>query len=261
MPYANNQGVHIHYKVEGKGPPLVLQHGLSADLEMWSLNGFVEALKNDYQLILIDARGHGASDKPHNPEAYRMALRVADVVAVLDELKVSKAHYLGYSMGGEIGWGIAKYAPGRFYSLIIGGSLPYEQDPNEPSPWAEGNIQLLKKGIDALVAAAREMWGARWTPEWEAITSANDTEAMIALLSMRERVGFVDVLPTLTVPCLLYVGEADDLCPYSEARKCSEIIPNAIFISFPGLDHIETVFRTDLVLPHITRFLAEVGGD
>jgi len=61
-------------------------------------------LKDDYQLILIDARGHGASDKPHDPEAYRTETMVADVVSVLNDLNIEKAHFLGYSMGGQIGW-------------------------------------------------------------------------------------------------------------------------------------------------------------
>jgi pimeloyl-ACP methyl ester carboxylesterase len=50
-----------------------------------------------------------------------LELRVRDVVIVLDHLHINKAHYFGYSMGGWIGFGIAKYAPERFHSLIIGG--------------------------------------------------------------------------------------------------------------------------------------------
>jgi len=86
MPYANNQGVRIHYEVEGDGPPLVLLHGFGNTLEMWYDSGHVESLKNDYRLILIDARGHGASEKPHDPEAYKMELMVTDVVAVLNSM-------------------------------------------------------------------------------------------------------------------------------------------------------------------------------
>ncbi len=66
MAYASNRGVRIHYQVEGDGPPLVLQHGLFWSVAGWSRVGYVDALKPHYRLILIDARGHGVSDKPHD---------------------------------------------------------------------------------------------------------------------------------------------------------------------------------------------------
>ena len=47
MPFANNDGVCIHYEVEGQGPPLVLQHGFSGNLDSWRLLGWVDALKQD----------------------------------------------------------------------------------------------------------------------------------------------------------------------------------------------------------------------
>ncbi|MCY4577785.1 MAG: alpha/beta fold hydrolase, partial [Chloroflexi bacterium] len=62
MPHADNNGVRIHYHVEGEGAPLVLQHGLTSSILRWYEFGFVDALKSDYKLLLIDARGHGDSD-------------------------------------------------------------------------------------------------------------------------------------------------------------------------------------------------------
>ena len=100
MPYADNGSVRIHYQVEGEGPALVLQHGFTESLVDWYECGYVESLRPDYRLILIDARGHGASDKPHDPDAYVLNRRVADVVAVLDALDIRKALFWGYSMAG-----------------------------------------------------------------------------------------------------------------------------------------------------------------
>ena len=250
MPYANNQGIRIYYEVEGQGPPLVLQHGRAAALQCWREVGHVKALKDDYRLILVDARGHGRSDKPHDPQAYRMALWAADIVAVLDDLGIDKAHFHGYSMGARIGFAIAKYAPERFHSLILGGQHPYERE------WREGSFELWRKGVDATVAAVKPMYGQWWTPLLEEVQRANDLEAMIARFTLRERVGLVDALPGLMVPCLIYVGENDG--NYSNAKKASKIIPNATFISLPGLDHIAAFFRSDLVVPHVREFLAEV---
>jgi pimeloyl-ACP methyl ester carboxylesterase len=86
VPYAVNQGIRIHYRTEGDGKPLVVQHGITDSLETWYDLGYVEALKPQYRLILIDARGHGASDKPHEPDAYDWQRHVEDIAAVLDDL-------------------------------------------------------------------------------------------------------------------------------------------------------------------------------
>ena len=91
MPYVDNSGVKIHYHVEGDGPPLVLQHGLTNSLETWYAYGFVEELQKDYRLILVDARGHGRSGKPHDPADYDLKLRVSDILAVIDDVGVDKA--------------------------------------------------------------------------------------------------------------------------------------------------------------------------
>jgi hypothetical protein len=95
MPYGDNGGVRIHYQVEGEGPALVLQHGFTESVVDWYEAGYVKALRPDYRLILIDARGHGASDKPHDPDAYVLNRRVSDVVAVLDALDITKALFWG----------------------------------------------------------------------------------------------------------------------------------------------------------------------
>jgi pimeloyl-ACP methyl ester carboxylesterase len=76
---------------------------LTGYLESWRERGYTNVLGDDYRLILIDARGHGRSDKPHEPEAYVRELRATDVVAVLDDLGIGKTNYFGYSMGGRIG--------------------------------------------------------------------------------------------------------------------------------------------------------------
>ena len=96
MSSAVNGGVQIHYEIEGNGIPLVLQHGFSQSLGDWYQAGSVDALKFDYQLILVDARGHGEeSDKPYNGTSYGLSSFVGDVVTVLDALGIERAPLLG----------------------------------------------------------------------------------------------------------------------------------------------------------------------
>jgi pimeloyl-ACP methyl ester carboxylesterase len=86
----------------------------------------------EFRLIYVDHRGVGRSDKPHDAQAYAMPLRVADAVAVLDELGIGRAHFIGNSYGGRLGFGIGEHAPGRVLSLVIGGQQPYFIDPDGP---------------------------------------------------------------------------------------------------------------------------------
>jgi pimeloyl-ACP methyl ester carboxylesterase len=69
MPEVSNDGVRISYDVAGEGRPLVLLHGWSCDRSWWTEPGYVDDLERDHLLLLVDLRGHGASDKPHEPAA------------------------------------------------------------------------------------------------------------------------------------------------------------------------------------------------
>src|SRR4051812_17951565 len=102
MPYVTVGNLRNHYEVEGAGDPLVLLHGISDSLASWYDFGYVEALAPDYQLILVDLLGHGDSDKPHDPDAYRYEAHADHVIAVLDAVGVPATHLLGYSMGGFV---------------------------------------------------------------------------------------------------------------------------------------------------------------
>jgi pimeloyl-ACP methyl ester carboxylesterase len=248
MPFANNQGVRIHYEVEGKGPPLVLQHGFSDSLQTWYELGYVDGLKSDYRLILVDARGHGASDKPHEPEAYKPASNAADVVSVLTDLDISRAHFFGYSMGGWIAFAMAQYAPQCVHGLIIGGGNP--NPPASPDPMLQA---LLQRGVEAIPAH----WGAPLSPELAARLLANDRQALVAYRTQRlSSPGFIAILPQMTMPCLMFAGETDAVYPAN--KEAVTRMPNVTFFSLPGLGHADTFFHSDLVLPHVIQFLRTI---
>jgi pimeloyl-ACP methyl ester carboxylesterase len=251
MPYADNGSVRIHYQVEGEGPALVLQHGFTESLVDWYECGYVEALRSDYRLILIDARGHGASDKPHDPDAYVLNRRVADIVAVLDALDIARALFWGYSMGGWIGFGIAKYAKQRVRALVIGGQHPYARS-------MEALRQMVRTGIaqgsGEFVASMEEMFGPESAARKGRLLSM-DLEALLALA--QDRPSLEDILPTMPMPCCLYAGEIDPI--YPEVEVCSRHIPRVTFFSLPGLSHCEAYARSELVLPRVTGFLKAVN--
>ena len=254
MPYVDSSGVSIHYHVEGDGPPLVLQHGLTSSLENWYAYGFVEELQKDYRLIMVDARSHGRSGKPHDPKDYDLKLRVNDVLAVMDDLGVTKAHYMGYSMGGRIGFGIVLHALDRFHSLIIGGMSANTANSDVPP---QDRILLLRQGMAQYVADAETKEGPMESGRKERLL-ANDPEALIAATTApRGTDGLEEILPRINIPCLLYCGEADGFFP--GAKEASQIIPDAAFASFAGLNHGQTSRAAEQVLPDVTKFLKEAA--
>src|SRR5262245_9489115 len=247
MPYVANGGIRIHYETEGAGSPLVLQHGLAQSIRSWHRAGYVSALKAHYRLILIDARGHGESDKPHNAAAYALAEHVGDVLTVLDALDVPTGHFWGYSMGGVIAYGLAKYAPDRFDALLIGGAQPYGRtlpasrpDGSDPRAFLESLFgRLGLQNLDAMPTDFRNE------------LLANDFRAMAA--AYQDRTSLEEILPTITGPCLLYVGEADVILP--RVQDCAKRIANATFVPLPGLDHVAAFNEAAMVLPHALSFL------
>lgn len=257
MPYADNNGVRIHYEVEGQGPPLVLHHGFAGWLENWYDTGYVGALKDDYQLILLDARGHGASDKPHEPEAYGLELMSRDVLAVMEATGTGRAHFWGFSMGGRIGFAMHRFFPTRLQSLIIAAAGLTEASPDKPNPGREQQIALMRQGHGAWLAYWEKACGPWWSPEMRNRLSASDLEAHIAQQGPQEPVGLEDTARTMALPCLVYAGERDP--GYAGAKRAAEIIPGAVFVSFPGLGHVDVLGRKDLIVPHIRQFLAGLG--
>ena len=152
MPYATNtyDGARIFYEVVGKGPPLVLRHGLLGSGEDWRAVGFVDGLSGRFQLILVDGRGRGKSDRTPQPQAYQPPIQVADVVSVLDDLGIDRSHFLGYSEGGVVGCWMGVHAPERLRSLAIGAAncmngLP-EQHVHLARPPEAGHAEL--RGYD-----------------------------------------------------------------------------------------------------------------
>lgn len=255
MPTVDNNGVQIYYEIEGDGPDtLVLQHGYSDSLETWREYGYIDALAPEYRLVLIDARGHGKSDKPHTPESYELRETTADIVAVLDAIGVDRAHFYGVSMGGRFGFGMACYAPERLRTLMIGGYQP---------GFVPSRVKAFIEFMQGGAAAFIPVWEAQG-PVSDALRqrlASNDTEALIAFQIQRTRLTDEDKiassLQTLTTPYQLICGDQDTLAPYTELKLYAEQLPAGKLITVPGINHLELMQRIDLVLPHLHSLFAE----
>jgi pimeloyl-ACP methyl ester carboxylesterase len=264
MPYTDNHGTRIHYEVEGRGPALVLVPGFAGTLEDWREFGYTSALGKRNRLVLIDPRGRGASDRPHSRDAYDMQRMVQDLVAVLDDLEIEKAHYCGYSMGAVIGFSIPFHAPGRFHSLILGGAAyPLAGNTLRDDPLVVAIEQGLEQAIatspdhpmEAFVAALEAVLGP-YPPERRARMLDGDARALVAAaqaMRMTDWPPAEAVLPRISLPCFIFAGEKDTF--HGGAEQCTALIPKAAFCTVKGLGHLEVYARSDLVVPHIRQFL------
>lgn len=122
----DSNGVKIRYFTAGEGEAVVVIHGWMGDSTMWGKDASGNTKLNPlpgFQAIALDCRGHGKSDKPHDPKQYGAEME-GDVVRLLDHLKIKKAHLIGYSMGAFIAAKVAAGHPDRVLSVIYGGQAP-----------------------------------------------------------------------------------------------------------------------------------------
>lgn len=115
--YAENDGVKIHYVSIGEGPLVVMIHGFPDYWYTWRHQ--MDVLKDDFQVVAIDQRGHNKSDQPEGVEAYDMRLLVADVAAVIRHLGQEKAVIVGHDWGGMVAWQFAMHLPEMTDKLIV----------------------------------------------------------------------------------------------------------------------------------------------
>jgi pimeloyl-ACP methyl ester carboxylesterase len=131
MPYARNavDGSRVYFEDDGgEGTPVLILGGFLDPIDLVRGSPIAQALRQlaeEFRLVYVDHRGHGRSEAPHDARAYAMPLRVADAVAVLDELGIERAHFVGISWGGRLLFGIGQHAPQRIRSLVIVGQQPY----------------------------------------------------------------------------------------------------------------------------------------
>ncbi|MDE2715923.1 MAG: alpha/beta fold hydrolase [Dehalococcoidia bacterium] len=257
MPYAASEGARIHFRVEGTGPPLVLLHGFGVSGDAWRTGGHVEALSDRFQVITMDARGHGRSDKPHDLAAYSLPKRVRDVTSVLDAVGVKSACILGYSLGGITAYGVSTYAPQRIRSAIVLGAHPYtDRLPVDFEEWGQRYIDCGAK----VAIERREAESGPLSHEQKGELEARDWKALGAALVATSRVqGLSEGISQGRIPYMLLCGTRDE--DHDLARQASVEFPNVSFRSLEGLDHHESRSRLDILIPIVKDFFGSGLND
>jgi pimeloyl-ACP methyl ester carboxylesterase len=257
--FASNpiDGLPIAYRATGAGPAIVLVHGTALSQVIWRGFGYVRDLATDHTVITLDLRGHGRSGKPHEGSAYRMELFVADVLAVLDVLEVERADYLGYSLGGRIGFAIADAFPDRIGRFVSAAGAPGNQQGAFDRLFFPGCIDILKTaGMEGFLESWQQHSGNPIDRETRAAMLANDAAALAAYMRQAE----VDTgvpehrLGTLDLPTLMLVG-SEDAERLAAAKLVQATARQARLQVLPGATHGDLLWHPD-ARPAIRAFLA-----
>lgn len=207
----------------GEGPALLLLHGWGAAGSQWREFGWIDALGSGRRLIMPDVRGHGRSDKPHEPAAYAMDQLVGDVISVLDAEEIREADVCGYSMGAAIAAAAAVAQSHRVRSLTLGGTP--NQDVAERMAIGR-SLRRLQKDHPR-------------TRSYRAFAETQpdaDIDALGALLEAGLVVPSPDALAAYSGAALVAVGDRDRR--RSAAREYAANLPRGRLLEIPGADHM-----------------------
>jgi pimeloyl-ACP methyl ester carboxylesterase len=240
--FFDSDGVKIHYTVEGKGEPLLVIHGFSGSAQQMS--GINKLLSNNFQVIAVDCRGHGQSEKPHDLDAYGMNM-IEDHIRLLDHLKIKKAHVFGYSMGGAIAIGIVGFHPERVLSAIVGGAgwIPPGQVRDiaglDWDDFAESMEQ--GKGIAPLMLALTPEGDPQPTPEQlemanKEFNSTQDPLALAALIRNFVPSPTEAQIRSNKIPVLALIGDKDP--GKKDVDRLDGLMPNLKIVVIPNADHM-----------------------
>jgi pimeloyl-ACP methyl ester carboxylesterase len=260
----------IAFDDEGSGPALALVHAGVADRRMWS--AVAGSLAARYRVIRHDVRGVGESLPPTGPWSHH-----TDLLDLLDELLITRAHVVGASIGAGIAVEAALARPSTVASLILvapGGALLGEAPASFRPTWA-AEVEALDRGdIDGAVEINLRAWvdGSRRSPdaidpevrafigrmqreafeipEWDAEQAPEHELAPPAAGRVRE----------LTCPVLVVVGDADDPVIVSMAERIAGEAPRGRLVVLPGVGHMLNLERPELFIELLSSFLADVGS-
>lgn len=211
---------------------VVCVHGFASSCrDNWVETGWVRALTAaGYRVVGVDQRGHGASDKPHDPHAYSMDAFVADLVAVLDTYLVDGVRYLGYSLGARVGWQLAVDAPEHVGRAVLGG-IPDGRPLgrlriDQARAYAESGMPVEDVVTQNYIRLAERV-------------RDNDLRALVALAEGM-RFGDADPDPDRPPrqPVLFATGSEDAILERSRTLAASA--PEGTFVEIPGRHHFNT---------------------
>jgi len=236
MAHFPSGGLSLAYDDFGKAGdprPLILVHGFSSNrVENWRRFGWYDAIeRKGLRGIAFDHRGHGESDKPHDPALYGRKILAGDILALMDHLNLERADLFGYSMGAYAALEAAISAPGRFRNLILGGVGARMFEPREMSFTM----------ADAMKAASADDIPEPMLRSFRqfAEEQGEDLAALAACAGSANAMRDPDSLALIRAATLVVAGQRDQLA--GSPQGLADLIPGAKAVTLPGCDHFSAI--------------------
>jgi 3-oxoadipate enol-lactonase len=253
--------IDFHCLVEGpEGAPwITLSHALANNLTLW--DDVAGRLSDRYRVLRYDQRGHGRTKAVPGPYSFEQL--VGDVIGLWDALGVERSHWVGLSIGGMIGYGLAIGHPERLRSLVACDSRP--DAPPDYAAYFQYRIDSAReKGMAGLAQPTIERW---FTPESVAadLPVLEKVREMIRTTDPIGHEGCCRALKTLAfgpelhriaTPTLILGGERDKGAPPEALAAAAAKIPGAEHAVIPAAGHISVLENPEAAMAVLERFLA-----
>jgi pimeloyl-ACP methyl ester carboxylesterase len=272
MPHlTTDDGIKLYYEEVGSGIPVVFVHEFAGDLRSYEMQ--MRCFGQRYRCIAYNARGYPPSDVPNDGEKYSQERARDDIRAVLDALKIDKAHIVGLSMGGFATLHFGFSYPERARSLVVAG-CGYGATPDKRGQFAE-EAEAAAKNFEKLgMAKAAEGYALgptrvqfqnkdpRGWREFADQLAENSTEgAARTMRGVQKRrpslFDLVDKMKAITVPTLIMTGDEDWPC-LEPGILMKRTIPTAALIVMPNAGHTINLEEPAAFNQHISEFFHTV---
>ena len=241
--YAPVDGIRIWYAIFGHGEPVILLHGGLANANYWGNQ--IRKLQQHYRVVVMDSRGHGRSTR--NGQPYGYDLMAADVIGLMDFLKIRKAAIVGWSDGAIIGLDIAMHHPDRVSKLF---AFAANSDPSGVADIAHSPV------FNAFIARAQK--------EYEALSPTpgqfNAFVAQITRMWQTQPNWTASDLHRITVPTWIVDGDHDVAIKRSNTEFMAANIPDAGLLLQPEVSHFSFLQDPEQFTNDVLHFLQHVKG-
>jgi 3-oxoadipate enol-lactonase len=262
MPRGELNGWTYSYTDEGSGPALLFNHGLQMDRTMWDEQ--VDAFKDSYRCVAIDAPGHGDSAPvPMGIDFYEYGDMLTGVA---DQLGIESAVWIGQSMGGFINIRLALTHPERVKGLVLIDTQAHSEDPDKRAQYEAVLTIALEDGINddlvnvlKLVYFSQTYAGKPQSEAWEKKLAATDVPAQHAMIrAVFDRDDVHGRLSEITAPAIVIHGEEDIAIEAERAEELARDLGATVEL-ISGCGHCSPLERPEAVNPIIRSFLDRIG--